>query len=573
VVDEKLSEGAGSTLPDFSVGSRIAGYRLEELVRQGGMAVVFRAVDDRLGRQVALKVMSAELAADERFRQRFIRESRDAAAVDDPHLIPIYEAGQADGLLFIAMRYVAGGDVQSLVRRDGPLSAARAAAIISPVASALDAAHAAGLVHRDVKPANMLLDVRPGRPDHVYLADFGISRRTQSLAGLTGTGQFVGTLDYAAPEQIQGEKADGRADQYALACTAFELLSAEPPFRREDAPAVMWAQVTEPPPLLTSRRSDLLAAVDTVLARALAKKPGDRYGSCREFADALREGLGLAPYYAGTPMIPQVSRSQPETGNPAGVSGIGHLVEAEAEQHRTTQDACVPHLRSRRDHRGFIRPRSRAWLLGAALAGLAVIVFMTVAVIHLVGGAPSSTRPASLSPSSPGPSSFSAASLPPGVRVTDDTGTISVIVPESWDNIWYGWDPQGQIPGITLGTVIGQGLNASPNVKNWFSDLTTPGIFVGASKLLVADHYTPATALALPTFGTQCDFLSQQPAASHGLIGYLDMWTCPHSTTRYETVALWPGNHSFIAFIELKIVTPADEASGRRALDSLSVRY
>jgi hypothetical protein len=179
-----------------------------------------------------------------------------------------------------------------------------------------------------------------------------------------------------------------------------------------------------------------------------------------------------------------------------------------------------------------------------------------------------SARPPSLSPTS-----FSAASLPPGVRVTDDTGTISLIVPKSWDNIWYGWDPQAHIPGITYGTVIGQGLNASPNVQKWFSDLTTPGIFAGASRLLVADHYTPATALALPAFGTQCDFLSQQPVASHGLTGYLDMWTCPHSTTRYETVALWPGNHTFIAFIELKIVTPADEASGTRALDSLSVRY
>ncbi len=567
-MDEKLPEGVGSTLPDFSAGSRIAGYRLEERVRQGGMAVVFRAVDERLGRLVALKVMSADLAADETFRQRFIRESRDAAAVDDPHLIPIYEAGQAEGLLFIAMRYVAGGDVQSLVRRGGPLSAVRAAAIISPVASALDAAHAAGLVHRDVKPANMLLDIRPGRPDHVYLADFGISRRTQSLAGLTGTGEFLGTVDYAAPEQIQGEKTDGRADQYALACTAFELLSGEPPFRREDAPAVIWAQMMEPPPLLISRRSDLPAAVDTVLAKALAKKPGDRYGSCREFADALREGLGLAPYDAGTPMIPQASRPQPGSGDEAGVTGIAQLAEAQAEQHKTTQEARVPHLQSRRNHPGFIRPRSRVQLFGAALAGLGVIVLATLAGVHfyLIASGPPHPRPTPLSPTSLSPTS-----LPPGVRVTDDTGTISVIVPESWDNIWYGWAPQEHIPGVTYGSVIGQGLNASPNVEKWFSDLTTPGIFVGASKLLVADHFTPATALT--AFGTQCNFLSQQAATSDGLTGYLDMWTCPHSTTRFETVALWPGNHSFIAFIELKIVTPADEASGRRALDSLSVRY
>ena len=340
-MDEKLPEGVGSTLPDFSPGLRVAGYRLEEQVRKGGMAVVFRAVDERLGRPVALKVMSAELAADETFRQRFIRESRAAAAVDDPHLIPIYEAGQADGILFIAMRYVDGGDAQSLVQRDGLLSAARTAAIVSPVASALDAAHAAGLVHRDVKPANILLDIRQGRPDHVYLADFGISRRTQSLGRLTGTGQFLGTLDYAAPEQIQGGKVDGRADQYALACTAFEFLSGEPPFPREEASAVMWAQMTELPPSLASRRSDLPPAVDAIMAKALAKRPENRYPTCREFADALREALGLVPYDSDTPRTRPESGSQAESKQQAGVAGAAPAAEAQRAQHQPIQDASV----------------------------------------------------------------------------------------------------------------------------------------------------------------------------------------------------------------------------------------
>ena len=168
------------------------------------MAVVFRARDERLGRLVALKILAPALAADEGFRHRFIRESRAAAAVDDPHIVPVFEAGEADGVLFIAMRYVPGGDVRSLVRREGPLPPARVVAIISPVASALDAAHAAGLVHRDVKPANMLVDVRPGRPDHVYLSDFGLSKGALSSAALTGAGQFLGTLDYISPEQIRG---------------------------------------------------------------------------------------------------------------------------------------------------------------------------------------------------------------------------------------------------------------------------------------------------------------------------------------------------------------------------------
>jgi serine/threonine protein kinase len=199
----KLLGNAGRMPASIPVGSRIAGYRLVDQVCAGGMAVVFRALDERLGRHVALKILSAELAANGEFRERFIRESRAAAAVDDPHLIPVYGAGEADGVLFIAMRYVAGGDVRSLVRRDGPLSPARMAAIVSPVASALDGAHAAGLVHRDVKPANMLLDVRQGRPDHVYLGDFGICRQMLSEARLTETGSFLGTADYCAPEQFK----------------------------------------------------------------------------------------------------------------------------------------------------------------------------------------------------------------------------------------------------------------------------------------------------------------------------------------------------------------------------------
>ena len=285
----------------LATDSRIAGYWLEEQIGQGGMAVVFRARDERLHRLVALKVLAPALAGDGESRQRFIRESRAAAAVDDPHIIPVFEAGEtAAGALFIAMRFVPGGDVYSLVRRTGPLSAPRAAAIVSPVASALDAAHAARLVHRDVKPANMLLDTRPGRPDHVYLSDFGLSKGTVSTSTrLTGAGHFMGTLDYISPERIEGHQADGRADQYALACSAFEMLTGAPPFRSPEAAALMYAQLSQPPPPLTSRRPDLPAAVDQVFARALAKAPGDRYASCREFADAMRAAFGLAPYDSG----------------------------------------------------------------------------------------------------------------------------------------------------------------------------------------------------------------------------------------------------------------------------------
>jgi serine/threonine-protein kinase len=270
---------------------------VEKQLGQGGMAVVYLAHDERLDRLVALKVLAPALASDEAFRRRFIRESRAAAAVDDPHIIPVFEAGETDGLLYIAMRYVPGRDVLTIMNDDGPLPPGRAAAIISQVASALDAAHTAGLVHRDVKPANMLVDVRPGRPDHVYLSDFGLSKKTfTTSAGLTGKGQFLGTPDYTSPEQIQGEPPDGRADQYGLACAAFELLTGAPPFRREEATAVMYAHLSEPPPSAASRRTDLPAVVDQVLARALAKAPADRYPSCQTFAEALLQALGTGQH-------------------------------------------------------------------------------------------------------------------------------------------------------------------------------------------------------------------------------------------------------------------------------------
>jgi serine/threonine protein kinase len=182
----------------------IPGYQIEARVGAGGMAVVFRAHDERLRRPVALKILATPLAADDGFRRRFVREARAAAMVDDPHIIPVFEAGESDGLLFIAMRFVAGGDVRSLLSRSGAMSAGRATGIISAVASALDAAHRAGLVHRDVKPANMLIDVRPGRPDHVYLSDFGLSKGALSSGGVTRAGHVVGTPAYLAPEQAAG---------------------------------------------------------------------------------------------------------------------------------------------------------------------------------------------------------------------------------------------------------------------------------------------------------------------------------------------------------------------------------
>ncbi len=304
----------GGLLTRLAPGSRVAGYLLERLVGIGGMAVVFRARDERLGRVVALKL----LTGDERVRRRFVREARAVAAVDHPHIIPVYEAGEAGDVLFIAMRFVAGDDLRVLVGREGSLRSQRAASFISPVASALDAAHAAGLVHRDVKPANMLVDVGPGRPEHVYLSDFGLARSILSVGGPTMAGQFLGTPDYAAPEQISGRSVDGRADQYALACVAYTLLSGSLPFEREEPMALLYAHLFAPPPPVSAVRPDLPAAVDQVLARALAKAPEDRYGSCGAFASSLREALGVEPYDSSGPVRPPAQAGVVVPAGPGG---------------------------------------------------------------------------------------------------------------------------------------------------------------------------------------------------------------------------------------------------------------
>jgi hypothetical protein len=311
-----MSEDFALAAGGFRPGSRIAGYEISEQIGHGGMAVVFRALDLRLNRQVALKILAPVAAADEAFRQRFMRESRLAASVDDPHIIPVFEAGDAEGVLFIAMRLVRGGDVGSLLRREGPLTPGRVAALISPIASSLDTAHEAGLVHRDVKPANMLIDARPGRPDHVYLSDFGLSKTALAGSGLTGTGQFLGTPDYVAPEQILGRTVDGRTDQYALAATAFELLSGAPPFRSDEQFAVIYAHLSGSPPSLAELRPDLPPAVDAVFARALAKEPANRFGRCQDFADALREALGIQAFDARTALV---GTGQASTGPPTEV--------------------------------------------------------------------------------------------------------------------------------------------------------------------------------------------------------------------------------------------------------------
>ncbi|WP_380281890.1 serine/threonine-protein kinase [Kitasatospora purpeofusca] len=285
------------SLPAGLVGRRVAGYRLEAEIGRGGMAVVYRAKDLRLGRTVAVKLLAPELSRNEVFRQRFIHESQVAAAIDHPHIIPVFEAGEADGILFIAMRFVEGGDLRELITRSGALPLGRAAGLALQIASALDAAHDHDLVHRDVKPGNVLVAAGTDseHPEHLYLADFGLTKKSLSLSGLSGVGQIVGTLDYAAPEQISGRPLDGRCDQYGLGCVVFEMLAGAPPFRRESDLALLWAHLNEPPPTLREHRPDLSPAVDAVVARALAKAPEERYESCLRFVAELRAAATARP--------------------------------------------------------------------------------------------------------------------------------------------------------------------------------------------------------------------------------------------------------------------------------------
>ncbi|MFF8960736.1 serine/threonine-protein kinase [Streptomyces sp. NPDC014894] len=301
------------------IGSQIAGYRVEAEIGRGGMAVVYRARDLRLDRTVALKLLAPELARNDTFRKRFTHESRVAAAIDHPHIVPVFEAGETEGLLYIAMRYVAGQDLRALLNREGPLPVATAIRVGAQVASALDAAHSHNLVHRDVKPGNILVaeGTDSDHPEHVYLTDFGLTKKSLSLTGFTTVGQFVGTLDYVAPEQISGRPVDARCDVYGFACVVYETLAGSPPFERDDDMALLWAHQFDAPPPLTRLRPDLPGAVDAVLAKALAKQPDDRYDSCGEFIVALRA--------ATVPRLPRPDR-------PAGPSDAAPAPAAEADR-------------------------------------------------------------------------------------------------------------------------------------------------------------------------------------------------------------------------------------------------
>jgi ABC-type oligopeptide transport system substrate-binding subunit len=273
-----------------AIGTVVAGFRVESLIGEGAMGSVYLAEEASSGRGIALKVLGPELARDERFRQRFLRESQLAAGLHHPNIVATIGSGEDGGLLYLAMAYVEGSDLRELLKKDGRLEPERTLNLLGQVAEALDAAHAAGLVHRDVKPGNILLG-RDGEAERAYICDFGLARHVTSVSSLTGDRGFVGTIDYVPPEQIEGEQLDARADLYSLACVLYECLAGARPFDRESELAVVFAHLNEPPPRLSDLRPELPEAFDAVFATGLAKSPDDRYSTCGELVEAARAAL------------------------------------------------------------------------------------------------------------------------------------------------------------------------------------------------------------------------------------------------------------------------------------------
>jgi len=371
-------------MSDPRVGSELGGYRIEAVIGRGGMGVVYRAEHLRLGRKVALKLLAPELAANDGFRERFESESRLAAAIDHPHIIPLYEAGDAEGLLFLTMRYVDGIDLKGLLERDAPLTAERALSIVDQVAGALDAAHARGLVHRDVKPANVLVHAGAGRgaSEHCYLTDFGLTKDTSQNRGLTATGQFVGTISYVAPEQIEGSSQSVATDQYALGCVLYECLTGHPPFERDSELDVMWAHLSDDPPSVTAHRSDLPDAIDAVIAKALSKAPEDRHETCTAMVAAARAALtapaAADPTVAGRTVVSSTPDRAPAAAgatrlSPAPAAPAAPAGPAAGAAPRAPAPVAEPATGGRR------------WA-GVAVAALAAVVAAAVAGTLIGGG-------------------------------------------------------------------------------------------------------------------------------------------------------------------------------------------
>ncbi|MGJ6961607.1 serine/threonine protein kinase [Streptosporangium sp. G11] len=353
------------------IGREVAGYQIEDIIGKGGMAVVYLAIDPRLNRRVALKILNPLLGEDDRFRQRFVLESRTVASIDHPNIIPIYEADSADdGTLYIAMRYVDGPDLRKLFYDRGPMPVSQVSRIFAQVAAGLDTAHAHDLVHRDVKPANILIAGHT-EGDHAYLTDFGITKHRTSISGLTQTNQFIGTPRYMSPEQINKEHIDGRCDQYGLACVVYEALSGRLPFQRDNEIALLWAHLAETPTPLTTLRPELPLEVDGVMMRALAKSPEQRYDTCGQFIADLRDAISGAghPYQLAQASLSRTAPAAPTSSVTRTSPSASETTEASGKR-KPKKPA----------------PGGKGILIGAAVAITAIVALVAVLATFLRGG-------------------------------------------------------------------------------------------------------------------------------------------------------------------------------------------
>jgi serine/threonine-protein kinase len=371
------------------VGTTVAGYAIESVLGRGAMGIVYVARQRSPERRVALKLIAPPYANDDAFRRRFLREATAAAAIEHPHILPVYAAGESDGTLYLAMRLVDGVDLREVVQGSPGLELDRVASIVGQLGGALDAAHARGLVHRDVKPGNVLLTTQPDEPepDFCYLTDFGVSTwTTSSAATITASGQMIGTANYVAPEQIEGGRIDGRADLYSLGCVLYECIAGRPPFAGRAPAATLYAHIHERAPSPSALRPDLPPGVDLVTDRALAKSPDERYATCRELAQDLRAALaGAAPAVRRVPLARSVSVPGPRV--PAGAHASGER-------------------------------RRRTWILGVAAAAIVVAGGIAAAIASSDGPPP---------PDSSSPSVATAPLIRDGVGVTaSDTAPASV---------------------------------------------------------------------------------------------------------------------------------------------------
>jgi Protein kinase domain/TPM domain len=469
---------SGGRSEGLTEGQVFAGYTIIRRLGTGGMGQVYLAQHPRLPRRDALKILPSELTANDEFRQRFNREADLAASLYNEHIVGIHDRGEYDGQLWISMDYVEGTDAAKLLRTKYPSGMPKAdvVEIISAVADALDYAHSRGLLHRDVKPANILLtDASPRR--RILLADFGIARELGDISGLTATNMLVGTTAYCAPEQLQGSDLDGRADQYALGCTAFDLLTGSAPFRHSNPAVVITQHLSAPPPQISERRPEL-ANLDDPLAKALAKKPDDRYPTCADFAAALSSQLNTA--------TAEVTEVTDVTAGPTAV------IPAPTEVIPKPQSASppAPKVRSRRLGPGTLV----AALVVVALVGVAAVVG-----VHMLRG--KSAQPASSAPSRSVVPPAGGAALPPSTpaiklsgQITDQSG---VLGPLEYDAVNRALTKLYSGRGTRLWVVYVKNFGGLKPLR-WAEDTMRANNFTDSDAILAVATDGPAFSFRVP---------------------------------------------------------------------------